>query len=83
MPYEWSWDTSKYPNGEHTPTIKAYDRVGHVKASQTRVTAKNVELLWWQAHFRTIMQVLVAIGGLIIAILTYLTRKKEEKKEKE
>jgi len=80
-PYQWSWDTTKYPNGEYTITIKAYDTVGNLKTSQTTVTVKNVESPWWQEHFWTIIQVLVAIGGLVLAILTYMTRKKEEKKE--
>jgi parallel beta-helix repeat protein len=80
-PYQWSWDTTEYPNGEYAITIKAYDTVGHIQTSQTTVTVKNVEPQWWQTHFWTIMQVLVAIGGLILAVLTYLTRKKEKKKE--
>jgi len=82
-PYQWSWDTTKYPNGEYTITIKAYDSVGNMKTSQTTVTVKNVEAPWWQEHFWTIIQVLVAIGGLILAILTYMTRKKEEKRRNE
>jgi hypothetical protein len=82
-PYQWSWDTTKYPNGEYTITVKAYDTAGHLKTSQTTVTVKNVESPWWQVHFWTIMQVLVAIGGLILAVLTYLTGKKKEKKREE
>jgi len=54
-----------------------------MKTSQTTVTVKNVESSWWEAHMWTIIQVLVAIGGLVIAVLTYITRKKEGKKEKE
>jgi len=83
-PYQWSWDTTKYPNGEYTIEVKAYDTVGHVKTSQTEVTVKNVESPWWELHFWTIIQVLVAIGGLILAMLTYLTgKKKRKKREKE
>ena len=82
-PYQWSWDTTKYPNGEYTITVKAYDTVGHLKTSQTTVTLKNVESPWWEAHMWTIIQVLVAIGGLILAVLTYLTGKKKEKKREE
>lgn len=82
MPYHWSWDTTKYPNGEYDITIKAYDTVGNTQTSETTVTVKNVESPWWQTNLWTIIQVLVAIGGLIIGILAYLTRKKEEKKKK-
>jgi parallel beta-helix repeat protein len=80
-PYQWSWDTTEYPNGEYTIEVKAYDTVGHVKTSQTTVTVKNVETPWWQAHMWTIIQVLVATGGLILAVLTYLTGKKRGKKK--
>jgi hypothetical protein len=80
-PYQWSWDTTEYPNGEYTIRVKAYDTVGHAQTSQTTITVKNVEPPWWEAHMWTIIQVLVAIGGLILAVLTYLTRKKEKKKE--
>jgi hypothetical protein len=45
------------------------------------VTVKNVELPWWQTQFWTIMQVLIAVGGLTLALLTYLSKKKEKKKE--
>jgi parallel beta-helix repeat protein len=83
-PYQWSWDTTEYPNGEYAITIKAYDTVGHIQTSQTTVTVKNVEPQWWQTHFWTIMQVLVATGGLVLAVLTFLRgRKKREKKKEE
>jgi len=81
-PYQWSWDTTKYPNGDYTITIKAYDTIGNVKTSETTVTVQNVELPWWQTHALTIIQVLIAIGGLILGTLTYLTRKREKKKKK-
>jgi parallel beta-helix repeat protein len=81
-PYQWSWDTTKYSNGEYTITIKAYDTVGHTQTSETTVTVKNVESLWWQEHLWTIIQVLIAVGGLIVAIIAYVTRRKEEKKKK-
>ncbi len=77
-PYQWSWDTTKYPNGEYTITVKAYDAVGHTTESETTVTVKNVESPWWQTHLWTIIQALVAIGGLILGILTYLTKKKKK-----
>lgn len=83
-PYQWSWDTTEYPNGEYAITIKAYDTVGHIQTSQTTVTVKNVEPQWWQTHFWTIMQVLVATGGLVLTVLTFLRgRKKREKKKEE
>ena len=81
-PYQWSWDTTKYPNEEYTITIKAYDTVGHTQTSETTVTVKNVESPWWQEHLWTIIQVLIAVGGLIVAIIAYVTRGKEEKKKK-
>jgi len=77
-PYQWSWDTTKYPNGEYTITIKAYDTVGHTQTSETTVTVKNVESPWWQEHLWTIIQVLIAVGGLIVAIIAYVTRRKEK-----
>jgi parallel beta-helix repeat protein len=81
-PYEWSWDTTQYPNGEYVIAIKAYDVVGNMKTSETTVMVQNVESSWWETHFWTIIQVFIGIGGLIVAILAYLTRTKEEKKKK-
>ncbi len=80
-PYEWLWDTTQYPNGECTVTVKAYDLIGHITSSETTVTVKNVESPWWQTNFWTIIEVLVAIGGLMLAIITFFTRKREEKKK--
>jgi parallel beta-helix repeat protein len=77
-PYQWSWDTTQYPNGEYTITVKAYDTAGHTQTSETTVTVKNMELPWWQTHFWTITQVLVATGGLVLALLTYLSKRKEK-----
>lgn len=81
-PYQWSWDTTRYPNGDYTITVKAYDTIGNVKTNETTVTVQNVELPWWQTHALTIIQVLIAIGGLILGTLTYLTRKREKKRKK-
>jgi len=81
-PYQWSWDTTHYPNGEYDITVKAYDIVGHVQTRNTTVVVHNVELPWWETHFWTIVQVLIGVGGLIVAILAYLTKTKEEKKKK-
>jgi len=81
-PYQWAWDTTKYPNGEYTITVKAYDAIGNVRTSETTVTVQNVEAPWWQTHALTIIQVLIAIGGLILGTLTYLTRKREKKRKK-
>ena len=78
---EWLWDTTKYPNGEYSISVKAYDAVGRVSTSETIVTVKNVESPWWQTNFWTIIEVLVAIGGLVLGIIVYLTRKREGKKE--
>jgi parallel beta-helix repeat protein len=87
-PYQWSWDTTEYPNGEYIIRAKAYDTAGNTRTSETTVTVKNVEPPWWEAHMWTIIQILVAIGGLILAVLTYLTgkkkgKKREKKKEEE
>lgn len=78
-PYQWSWDTTKYPNGEYRITVKAYDAFGRVNTSQTIVTVENVQSPWWQTHLWTIIEVFVAIGGLMLGIIAYLTRKREKK----
>ena len=80
-PYKWSWDTTEHPNGEYNITVKAYDMIGRTKTSETTVTIQNMEPAWWQSNFWTIIQVLIAIGGLLLGILAYITRKKQEKKE--
>jgi parallel beta-helix repeat protein len=82
-PFQWSWDTTKYPNGEYTVNVKAYDIAGNVKSGEIRVNVKNVELPWWQEHFWTIVQVLIAVGGLTIAILTFATKRKHDQKDKD
>jgi len=79
-PYQWSWDTTKDANGEYTITVKAYDTLERVTTSETTVTVRNAESPWWQTHFWTIIQVLIAIGGLILGVLTYLTKKGKKKK---
>jgi len=53
-----------------------------MKTSETTVAVQNVESSWWETHFWTIVQVLIGIGGLIVAILAYLTKTREEKKKK-
>jgi parallel beta-helix repeat protein len=82
-PYEWSWDTTEYPNGEYSITVKAYDTVGHAQTSQTAVTVENVAPPWWEVHMWTIIIALVAIGGLILAVVTFLAVKKKAKKKEE
>lgn len=82
-PYQWSWDTTKYPNEEYTIIVKAYDMGGRAQTRQVTVAVKNVESPWWQTHFWTIIQVFVAIGGLILGIVTYLTGKKKKRKIQE
>ncbi len=84
MPFQWTWDTTRHANGEYTVVARAYDNIGNMKTSETRVTVKNVESPWWQTHFFTIVQVLVAICGLILGIFTYSTSiRKRKKKQKE
>ncbi|MDH5780645.1 MAG: Ig-like domain-containing protein, partial [Candidatus Bathyarchaeota archaeon] len=80
-PYEWLWDTTQYPNGEYTITVKAYDTLGKAQTRETTVTVKNVESPWWQTHLWTIIEVLIAIGGLMLGILTFLAGKKRKRKE--
>jgi len=80
-PYQWAWDTTKYPNGEYTVTVKAYGKAENVKTSTTTVTVKNVESPWWQTQFWTIIEVLVAIGSLILGIITFLTTKSRKKRK--
>lgn len=61
-------------------TVKAYDTVGKAQTSEFTVTVRNLESPWWQAHFWTIIEVLVAIGGLIFAVFTYLASIKKKRK---
>jgi parallel beta-helix repeat protein len=68
-PYQWLWDTTKYPNGEYTILVKAYDTAGKMETSVTTITVENVELPWWQTQFWVIIQVLIAIGGLLIGVV--------------
>jgi parallel beta-helix repeat protein len=80
VPYQWSWDTTEYPNGEYTIKVKAYDAVGHAQTSQTTITVKNVESPWWETNIWTIIQVLVAIGSLMLAVVAFLAGKRKVKK---
>jgi hypothetical protein len=43
-PYQWAWDTTKYPNGPDTITVKAYDTIGNIKSREMTVTVSNVEI---------------------------------------
>ena len=79
-PYDWLWDTTQYPNGAYTITVSAYDLIGHNTSRETTVTVKNVESPWWQTHLWTIIEVLIAVGGLILGILTFFASKKRKKK---
>jgi hypothetical protein len=63
-PYQWSWDTTQYPNGNYTITVNAYDASGKMSASETTVTVANVELPWWQTQSWIILEVLIALSGL-------------------
>ena len=81
-PYQWAWDTTKYPNGEYTTVVKAYDNAGNVKTSTTTITVRNVESPWWQTHFWTIIEVLIAVGSLTLGIVTFLTAKTRKKRSK-
>ena len=80
-PYQWSWDTTDYSNGEYTITVKAYDLLGRVQTRETTITVRNVESLWWQTHFWTIAEAFIALGGLILGIFTYFTKIKPGRKK--
>ena len=81
-PYQWAWDTTRYPNGEYTITVKAYDSIGNVKSREVTVTVNNVEVSWWQENFWTIMQVVIALGALMLGVVTYWSRTREKRKRK-
>jgi hypothetical protein len=82
MPYQWAWDTTKYPNGVYTITVKAYDTIGNVKTRDITVTVNNVEVPWLQANLLTIAQVAIGLGGLTLAIVTYWSRTRDKRKKK-
>jgi len=83
MPSEnrWELDTTRYPNGKYTITVKVYDDLGNVKSCQTQITIDNIEVAWWQTHFWSIIQVLIGVGSLILGAIAYLTRKGRKKEE--
>ena len=47
-PYEWSWDTRRYPNGDYTVAVKAFDTLGNVLTKEAAVAVRNIEAPWWQ-----------------------------------
>lgn len=73
-PYQWSWDTTQYPNGEYIITVKAYDTAGKMETSETTVTVENVERPWWQTPSWIIVEVLIALGGLLVGVISLLRR---------
>jgi len=81
-PFQWAWDTTKYPNGEYTITVKAYDAIGNVKSRDITVTVNNVEAPWWQTNFWAIIQAVIALGALVFGIFTYWSRTKEKRSKK-
>jgi len=81
-PYQWAWDTTKYPNGEYTIIVKAYDAVGNVKGRDVAVTVNNVEVPWWQANFWAIIQAVIALGALLFGVITYWSRTREKRLRK-
>lgn len=48
---------------------------GNHSVGITVKSAESPESPWWQTQFWTIIQVVVAVGGLILGILTYLIKK--------
>jgi len=81
MPYQWSWDTTQYSNGEYIISAKAYDNFGNMKTCETTVTVENAEIPWWQTHLWSIVQVLIGVGSLILGTIAYLTRKRRKEEE--
>jgi len=47
-PYEYSWDTTKYDNGNHTIQVKAYDKAGNVGSASMIVNVQNIKQNVWQ-----------------------------------
>jgi parallel beta-helix repeat protein len=82
VPYQWAWDTTKYPNGAYTIIVEAYDTIGNVKSRDVKVTVNNVEVPWLQANLLTIVQVAIGLGGLTIAIVTFWSRTRDKRKKK-
>lgn len=82
VPYQWAWDTTKYPNGAYTIRVEAYDPIGNVKSRDLTVTVNNVEVPWMQANLLTIVQVAIGLGGLTVAIVTYWSRTRDKRKKK-
>jgi parallel beta-helix repeat protein len=81
VPYQWAWDTTKYPNGVYTLRVEAYDMIGNVNSRDLTVTVNNVEVPWWQANLLTIVQVAIGLGGLTVAIVTYWSRTRDKRKK--
>jgi Leucine-rich repeat (LRR) protein len=50
-PYEYSWDTTKYANGNHTIQVKAYDKAGNVGNAKITVNVQNIKQNVWQKTF--------------------------------
>ena len=82
VPYQWAWDTTKYPNGAYTIIVEAYDTIGNVKSRDITVTVNNVEVPWLQANLLTVIQVAIGLGGLALAIVTYWSRTRDKRKKK-
>jgi len=84
LPYQWAWDTTRYPNGAYTITVKAYDTIGNFRSRDIAVTVNNVQVPWWEANFWAIMQVLIGLIGLALGIVTiFWSRERKKKKRKE
>lgn len=81
VPYQWAWDTTKYPNGAYTIIVEAYDTIGNVKSRDVTVTVNNVEVPWLQANWLTIVQVAIGLGGLTVAIVSFWSRTRDKKKK--
>ena len=68
----WELDTTRYPNGAYTITVRGYDNLGNVKSCKIQLSINNIEAPWWQTHFWSLIQVLIGAGSLILALIGYL-----------
>lgn len=81
-PYQWAWDTTRYPNGVYVITVKAYDTIGNVRSRNIIITVNNVEVPWWQANFWSIMQVIIGLVGIVLAIATIFWSRERKRRQK-
>lgn len=74
IPYEWSWDTTKYPNGAYTVTVSAFDDAGQSITKRIQVVVKNSESPPWPL-ISICVTVGIGVTSITIALLGYRRRK--------